>query len=197
MGSWEEEGREGGGGGGEEEESPGMVSSFGVDSSVRFRLADPTRKPDPHLSSTGLHLCWDSFSGQQLAGVDEPYNPTSGQTYRSAPCWRCAKRHSPTEDCGSSPATAPPEAWRSPDRTVLLLSCCSSCEIWELVVSLSLVRLACSLWTSSTSWAVSLSLALSSASRLECNATSVCCSWGRRRRQFNRMSRMTPVPLLI
>lgn len=36
RGSWEEEGREGGGGGGEEEGSLGMVSSFGVDSSVPF-----------------------------------------------------------------------------------------------------------------------------------------------------------------
>lgn len=44
RGSWEEEGRERGGGGGEEEESPGMVSSFGEDTSVPFRLADPTRK---------------------------------------------------------------------------------------------------------------------------------------------------------
>lgn len=58
----------------------------------------------------------------------------------------------------------------------LLLSCCSSCEIWELVVSRSLVRLACSLCTSSTSWAVSLSLALSSASRFEWDATSSDCS---------------------
>lgn len=44
RGSWEEEGRDGGGGGGEEEGSLGMVSSFGADSSLPFRPADPTRK---------------------------------------------------------------------------------------------------------------------------------------------------------
>lgn len=40
----EDDGREGGEGGVEEEGSLGMVSSFGVDSSVPFRPADPTRK---------------------------------------------------------------------------------------------------------------------------------------------------------
>lgn len=44
MGSCEEDGRDDGGGGGEEEGSLGMVSSFGLDSSVPFRPADPTRK---------------------------------------------------------------------------------------------------------------------------------------------------------
>lgn len=42
--SCEDDGREGGEGGVEEEGSLGMVSSFGVDSSVPFRPADPTRK---------------------------------------------------------------------------------------------------------------------------------------------------------
>lgn len=44
KGSCEDDGREGGEGGVEEEGSLGMVSSFGVDSSVPFRPADPTRK---------------------------------------------------------------------------------------------------------------------------------------------------------
>lgn len=44
RGSCEDDGREGGEGGEEEEGSLGMASSFGVDSSVPFRPADPTRK---------------------------------------------------------------------------------------------------------------------------------------------------------
>lgn len=59
---------------------------------------------------------------------------------------------------------------------VLVLSCSSNCVIWELVVSRSLDRLACSLWTSSTSWAVSLSLALSSASKLDGEVSPTSCS---------------------
>lgn len=38
------------------------------------------------------------------------------QTYRWAPCWRCAARRSPTAGCGSSPAAARPGVWTSPER---------------------------------------------------------------------------------
>lgn len=58
----------------------------------------------------------------------------------------------------------------------LAVSCCSSWEIWLLEFSLSLVRLPWSLWTSSTSWAISRSLAASSTSRLERVSTSMACS---------------------
>lgn len=40
---------------------------------------------------------------------------SSGQPYRSARCWRCGVKHSPTEDCGSSPAATPPAASTSPE----------------------------------------------------------------------------------
>lgn len=59
----------------------------------------------------------------------------------------------------------------------LALSCCSSCEIWLAEFSRSLVRLAWSRCTSSTSWAISRSLAANSTSRLDRVSTSVACSW--------------------
>ena len=58
----------------------------------------------------------------------------------------------------------------------LALSCCSSWEIWLAEFSRSLLRLAWSLCTSSTSWAISRSLAANSASRLERVSTSMACS---------------------
>lgn len=63
----------------------------------------------------------------------------------------------------------------------LAVSCCSSWEIWLLEFSLSLVRLPWSLWTSSTSWAISRSFAASSTSKLERVSTSMACSWREKR----------------
>lgn len=59
----------------------------------------------------------------------------------------------------------------------LAFSCCSSCEIWLAEFSRSLVRLAWSRCTSSTSWAISRSLAANSTSRLDRVSTSMACSW--------------------
>lgn len=61
----------------------------------------------------------------------------------------------------------------------LAFSCCSSCEIWLAEFSRSLVRLAWSRCTSSTSWAISRSLAANSTSRLDRVSTSMACSWER------------------
>lgn len=44
-----------------------------------------------------------------------PATHNKHKTYRLVQCWRCAKRRSPIEDSGSSPVTALPGVWMSPD----------------------------------------------------------------------------------
>lgn len=82
----------------------------------------------------------------------------------------------------SPPLPASPHSALTLSVLFLALSCCSSWEIWLAEFSRSLVRLAWSLCTSSTSWAISRSLAANSTSRLERVSTSMACSWEGERR---------------
>lgn len=83
--------------------------------------------------------------------------------------------------CGPPPVPGAPGALTL--RVLFLaLSCCSSWEIWLAEFSRSFVRLAWSLCTSSTSCAISRSLAANSTSRLERVRTSMACSCGGERR---------------
>lgn len=97
--SCEDDGREGGEGGVEEEGSLGMVSSFGVDSSVPFRPADPTRKVKHTMHYGGvnkkggskkrekiINKKWSYFKGFVFVQISELYFPFLPSPQTKCPC---------------------------------------------------------------------------------------------------------------